>query len=133
MLKSLTYQEGIMLISSSTLSENIIHVWKPLADQMSRKILQDLGLLEYMKNHVYINSSYTGPSKSWKDIQSRHAILNEPGMTVNIKFNSNPLGLKWGSSSPGQHMDPAIHRRDALVTKPLFFVFNTIVYIIVRE
>ena len=35
-----------MLISSSTLSENIIHVWKPLADQMSRKILQDLGLLE---------------------------------------------------------------------------------------
>ena len=133
MLKSLTYQEGIMLISSSTLSENIIHVWKPLADQMSRKVLQDLGLLEYMKNHVYINSSYTGPSKSWRDIQTRHAILNEPGMTVNIKFNSNPLGLKWSVTSPGQHMDPAIHRRDALITKPLFLDPKTNVHIIERE
>lgn len=122
-----------MLISSSTLSENIIHVWKPLADQMSRKILQDLGLLEYMQNHVYVDSNYTGPSKSWRDIQSRHAILNEPGMYVNMKFNSSPLGLKWDVTSPGQHMDPAIHRRDALTSIPLFFDKKTGIHIIERE
>lgn len=122
-----------MLISSSTISENIIHVWKPLADQMSRKVLQDLGLLHYMKNHIYINSSYTGPSKSWRDIQTRHAILNEPGMTVNIKFNSNPIGLKYTSASPGQHMDPAIHRRDALIAHPLLYDPATRIHVIERE
>lgn len=122
-----------MLISSSTLSENVIHVWKPLADQMSRKILQDLGLLEYMQNHIYVDSNYTGPSKSWRDIQSRHAILNEPGMHVNMKFNSSPLGLKWDVTSPGQHMDPAIHRRDTLMTIPLFLDKKTGIHIIERE
>ena len=122
-----------MLISSSTISENIIHVWKPLADQMSRRVLQDLGILQYMENHIYVDSSYTGPSKSWRDIQSRHAILNEPGMYVNVKFNATPLGLKWDVTNPGQHMDPAIHRRDTMVENPLFYDPKTGVHIIERE
>ena len=121
-----------MLISSCGVSENIVHVIYPLASECSRKILSMLGLLEYMENHIYINSDFHGPSRSWKDQISRRAILDEEKFEVNIKFNNNTTGLKWDVTSPGQHLDPAVHRRDTMSVEPLFYDPATGIHVIER-
>lgn len=122
-----------MLISESSVSENLHHVWLPLAEQASRKILQKLGLDEYFANNIFINSDYSGSSVSWKDKQTRYAMLNEQKFHVNVKFNNNTLNLKWDTTSVAQHMDTMVHRRDTIPNKPLFFDKETGIHIIERE
>lgn len=108
-----------MLVYSSTVSEVLTHVYNTLAGQVSRKIISDMGLTEYLGNRIYIRSDYLGASRS--NNTNQLPILHENAFQCNIKYSANPFGLKWDSTTPGQHMDPALHRRDNMVVDPLFY------------
>ncbi|MBR1987410.1 MAG: hypothetical protein IKA36_00060 [Clostridia bacterium] len=108
-----------MQVFSTTVSEVITHVHQVIADQVCRKIISQLGLRDVFKNHLYLNSDFYGPSKSSSEV--RLPILHENAFKCNVKYSANPFGLKWDSTTPGQHLDPAIHRRDTLQTLPVFY------------
>lgn len=120
-----------MMVYSSTISEILTHVYDKIAGQLSRKIISDMGLTEYLGNRIYIRSDYLGPSKSTSE--RRLPILHENAFQCNIKYSLNPFGIKWDSTTPGQHMDPAIHRRDTMNTAPLFYDPKHCVQIIERS
>lgn len=108
-----------MQVFSTTISEVITHVHNIIAGQVSRKIIYQLGLEDVIKNHIYINGDYDGPSRSYNE---KHLpILHENAFKCNVKYSANPFGIKWDSTTPGQHMDPALHRDDALRTRPVFY------------
>lgn len=121
-----------MLISESSVSESLTHIWLPLAEQAARKVSQKMGLREYFNNKIFINSDYTGSSMSWKDKYTRYAMLNEPKYHVNVKFNNNTTNLKWDTTTVSQHMDTMVHRRDTINGKPLFLDYDTGIHIIER-
>ena len=108
-----------MQVFSTTISEIITHVHQVIADQVCRKIISQLGLRDVFKNHLYFNSDFYGASKSSSEVKL--PILHENAFRCHVKYSANPFGLKWDSTTPGQHLDPAIHRRDALQTIPVFF------------
>ena len=108
-----------MQVFSTTISEVITHVHQVIADQVCRKIIAQLGLRDVFKNHLYLNSDFFGPSKS--SSEAKLPILHENAFKCNVKYSANPFGLKWDSTTPGQHLDPAIHRRDAMQTLPVFY------------
>lgn len=108
-----------MQVFSTTINEVITHVHQVIADQVCRKIISQLGLQNVFKNHLYFNSDFYGPSKSSSEV--RLPILHENAFRCNVKYSANPFGLKWDSTTPGQHMDPALHRRDTLQTIPVFY------------
>lgn len=121
-----------MLISESSVSESLTHIWLPLAEQAARKVSQKIGLREYFDNKIFINSDYTGSSVSWKDRATRYAQLNEPKYHVNVKFNNNTTNLKWDTTTVSQHMDTMVHRRDTIIGTPLFLDPETNIHIIER-
>lgn len=108
-----------MQVFSTTINEILEHVYNAIAGQVSRKIIYQLGLEDTIKNHIYIASDVLGPSKSYNE--RRLPILHENAFKCNVKYSMNPFGLKWDSTTPGQHMDPALHRRDAMQTLPVFY------------
>lgn len=121
-----------MLISESSVSESLTHIWLPLAEQAARKVANKIGLRDYFDNKIFINSDYTGSSVSWKDKVTRYAMLNEPKYHVNVKFNNNTTNLKWDTTTVSQHMDTMVHRRDTINGKPLFLDPDTGIHIIER-
>ena len=108
-----------MQVFSTNISEVITHVHQVIADQVCRKIIYQLGLKDVFQNHLYFNSDFYGPSRSFNNV--RLPILHENAFRCNVKYSANPFGLKWDSTTPGQHMDPALHRRDNLNTIPVFY------------
>ena len=108
-----------MQVFSTTINEIITHVHQVIADQVCRKIINQLGLKDVFKNHLYFNSDFYGASRSYNE--KRLPILHENAFRCNVKYSANPFGLKWDTTNPGQHMDPAVHRRDTLQTIPVFF------------
>ncbi len=108
-----------MQVYATTINEILEHVHHSIAGQVSRKLIKQLGITDLIKNHMYIESDFLGASKSSNE--SRLPILNENAFRCNVKYSMNPFGLKWDSTTPGQHMDPAIHRKDCMRTTPVFY------------
>ena len=118
-----------MLSYTATLDEIITHILYPVASQTARFLLTQLGLLEYMGNKIYINSSFHSPSRSYNEY--RRPILNEPGFNVNMKLNLNP-STKWEILSAGQAMDARIVRKDALHAQPVLHDKEHMIYMAER-
>lgn len=108
-----------MQVYSSVITEVLTHVHQVVAGEVVRNIINKLGAQNIFKNKLYFNSDYTGASRSYND--RRLPILNENSFKCDIKYSISPFGLKWDSTTPGQHLDPAIHRRDNFVVKPIFY------------
>ena len=108
-----------MLTYSTTINEIYTHIHEVIAGQVCRKMIYELGLKDIIKNHLYINSEVSGPSRSYNEV--RLPILRENEFRCSIKYSTNPFGLKWDSTTPGQHMDPSMHRADNMRTMPVFF------------
>lgn len=108
-----------MLVYSTTINEIFTHVHEKIAAQVCRKMIKQLGLKDVFKNHLYFNSDMTGPSRSYSE--KRLPILHEDAFRCTIKYSTNPIGLKWDSTSAGQHMDPGLHRWDNMRTPPVFW------------
>lgn len=105
-----------MLSYSVTLDEIITHVHYPVASQTARYLLNELGLLEYMGNRIYIQSTFHAPSRSYS--AQRKPILTEPGFTCNIRLNTNPTGVKWDMLA-AQAMDSKFISKSTLHTCPV--------------
>lgn len=108
-----------MLLYSTTINEIFTHIHEKIASQVCRKMIGQLGLTDVFKNHLYFNSDVTGPSRSYSE--RRLPILHENAFRCSIKYSTNPFGLKWDSTTAGQHMDPGIHRWDNMRTPPVFW------------
>lgn len=108
-----------MLVYSTTINEIFTHVHEKIAAQVCRKMIRELGLRDVFKNHLYFNSDVTAPSRSFNE--RRLPILHENAFRCSIKYSTNPIGLKWDSTSAGQHMDPGLHRWDVMRTPPVFW------------
>ena len=108
-----------MLVQAAPVDELITHVYYRVADQSCRHIIQQLGLTDVIGNHYYLNSDYHAPSKSVD--HNRKVIFNENNFVGVVRYNPNPMNLKYDVTSVGQHLDTAVHRRDAMQTEPLFF------------
>lgn len=120
-----------MLVYSTTVNEVVTHVFDAIAGQVSRKIIKDLNVGDLIGNRIYIRSDYLSPSKS---IDSNNNLPRLPGDSFNctIKYNHSPFGIKWDMTTPGHHLDPRMHRRDNMVTRPIFFDEKNNIQIIER-
>ena len=107
-----------MLVYSTTINEIYTHIHEVIAEEVCRKMIQQLGLKDLFRNHLYFGSEVAGPSRSYNE--KRLPILHENAFRCNIKYSTNPFGLKWDSLTPGQHLDPALHNRDWLRSPPIF-------------
>lgn len=108
-----------MLVYSTTINEIYTHIHEPIAGQVCRKMIYQLGIKDLIGNHLYFNSDIAGPSRSFSE--KKLPILHENAFRCTIKYSTNPMGLKWDSTSVGQHMDPGLHRWDNMRTPPVFW------------
>ena len=106
-----------MLTTASVSTESVNHVFMPLANQVIRHILQEIGMLEYFDNKIYVNSALHNPSKSYD--QNLNPILVEDKVKCVFDIKHSSLGLAWESTTVTQHMDGQFHRRDRLSTLPI--------------
>lgn len=116
-----------MLSHTVTLDEIITHIHYPVASQTVRYLISELGLTEYLGNKVYINSIFSGPSRSYS--QTRLPILNEPGFTATMRLHTNPIGTKWDILNVSQAMDARIVRRDTLHPRPILQDKKNLIYL----
>ena len=106
-----------MLTTASVSTESVNHVFMPLANQVIRHILQEIGMLEYFDNKIYVNSALHNPSKSYD--QNLNPILVEDKVKCIFDIKHSSLGLNWESTTVTQHMDGQFHRRDRLNRLPI--------------
>ena len=107
-----------MLTIAHPVTEVVQHVYNVLANEASRHILQELGILDEMDNHIYINSSLYNPSKSWD--QNINPILVEDKFTCSYDIRHASLGLAYDTTTVQQHVDAAFHKRYRHFHNPVF-------------
>ena len=106
-----------MLTTAVQCTEIVTHIYSLLANQASRFILQELGVLEHLDNHIYINSTLHNPSKSYD--QNLSPILVEDKFTCVFDIKHTSMGLVWDNNTTSMHMDATRHRRDGYSRIPL--------------
>ena len=106
-----------MLTTAVQCTEIVTHIYNLLANQASRFVLQELGLLEMLDNHIYINSSLHNPSKSYD--QNLNPILVENKFTCTFDIKHASTGLIWDNNTTRMYMDATRHRRDGYSRIPL--------------
>lgn len=106
-----------MLTSAAVVTEAAYHVYNALANQASRHILQELGILEDLENRIYINSAIYNPSKS--SDQNRNAILVEDKFVCTYDMRHPSTGLVYDMTDVDMHMDAVRHRRDKMSRYPI--------------
>jgi len=116
-----------MLSFTTTIDELVTHIHYPVASQVARYLLKELGLLEYMGNKIYINSVFHSPSRSSSEV--RRVILNEPGFTATVRLHTNPTGTRWEMLNVSQAMDARIVRRDTLHPFPILQDKDNFIYL----
>jgi len=116
-----------MLSFTTTIDEIVTHIHYPVASQVARYMLKELGLLEYMGNKIYINSVFHAPSRSSSEV--RRVILNEPGFTATVRLHTNPTGTRWEMLNVSQAMDARIIRKDTLHSFPILQDKNNLIYL----
>jgi len=108
-----------MLTTAHPVTEVVQHVYNVLANEACRHVLQELGILDEMDNHIYINSSLYNPSKSWD--QNINPILVENKFTCTYDIRHASIGLAYETTSTQQHMDGAYHRRYKNFKDPILY------------
>ena len=98
-----------MLTTAHPVTEVVQHVYNVLANETCRHILQEIGILEEMDNHLYINSTLHNPSKSWD--QNLNPILVEDRFVCTYDIRHASLGLTWDTTNVQQHTDSFLHKR----------------------
>jgi|BioPla2DNA2_1021312.scaffolds.fasta_scaffold11148_3 hypothetical protein len=106
-----------MLTFAVTLDEIITHMHYPVASEVVRFMIRELGLTDYMDNNVYINSVFHGQSRSYD--KDRRPRLDRQGFMATMRLHTNPANSKWEALTAGQAMDARVVRKDAFHVVPL--------------
>ena len=106
-----------MLTSAAPVTEAVIHVYDKLANQAVRHILQEVGILDELENHIYVNSAIFNPSKSFD--QNKNAILVENKLVCTYDMKHPSTGLVYDMTDVETHMDAVMHRRDKMSRYPI--------------
>lgn len=109
-----------MLTSAVVVPEVVHHTYNPLANQATRHILQELGILEMFGNHVDVRSAIFNPSKSFNENNKPKIAENKVVCTYDMKHPST--GLIYDMTDVDLHMDAVRHRRDKMSRYPILHV-----------
>ena len=81
------------LALQQVVSESMIHIIEPVADQSVRFLVRKLGLEEIMKENIYVVSDFKESSKT--NTEDHNAKLIENRVVAKLTPNVNPVNNKW--------------------------------------
>lgn len=107
-----------MPILTASISELTTHVAVPVAEQVARKLLNELRCRDIFANRIYFEADFLAASKSTNDDNT--AILKENRATFTIKPNFNPLTIKWPTTTFLHLIGPLFSPRDIEGNRAVF-------------
>ena len=86
-----------MLRMTAEVDDVYANIFYPITEQISAKFVKELDLGKFFKNQYYINTDHSASSNSTDG--SGNAKLNENRFTVDMKYNLNPMRVKWETTT----------------------------------
>ena len=112
-----------MLRMTAEVDDVYTNIFHPITTQISAKFVKELDLGKFFNNQYYINSDHSAASGS--SDEDGNAKLNDNRFTVDMKYNLNPMSVKWETTTFANVLADGNSLRKIHESKPIYYDHRT--------